>query len=100
MSRIKIKATPAMGTNQIQLPHTDQLTPNSWNVIYYFNDTDGDTIIYNERTNNIDQRNHLLSKDLWTIKQRVSPKKGRAVAFKGDMFHRVPLIQNMNLVLF
>ena len=87
MSRIKIKATPAMGTNQIQLPHTDQLTPNSWNIIYYFNDTDGDTVIYNERANSVDQEEFLLSKDVWTIKQRVSPKKGRAVAFKGDLFH-------------
>ncbi len=87
MSRIKIKATPAMGTNQIQLPHCDQITPNSWNIIYYFNHTDGDTVIYNERTNNIDQRDYLLSRDVWTIKQRVSPKKGRAVAFKGDLFH-------------
>ena len=87
MSRIKIKATPVMGTNQIQLPHIDQVTPNSWNIIYYFNDTDGDTVIYNERAKSEDQKNFLLSKDVWTIKQRVSPKKGRAVAFKGDLFH-------------
>ena len=87
LTRIKIKATPAMGINQIQLPHIDQFYPNSWNIIYYFNDTDGDTVIYNERANSVDQERFLLSKDVWTIKQRVSPKKGRAVAFKGDLFH-------------
>ncbi len=87
MSRIRIKAYPAIGTNQIQLPHVDQLTPNTWNVIYYFNDSDGDTVIYNERSKSVDQMEYLLSKDVWTIKQRVSPKKGRAVAFKGDLFH-------------
>lgn len=29
----------------------------------------------------------MVSKDTWTEKQRVTPKKGRAVAFKGDLFH-------------
>ena len=94
MTRIKIKATPAMGINQIQLPHIDQFTPNSWNIIYYFNDTDGDTVIYNERAKSVDQMEYLLSKDVWTIKQRVSPKKGRAVAFKSDLFHSASCSKN------
>ena len=87
LERVRINAIPAMGTNNIRLPHMDQVTPNTWNVIYYFNDTDGDTVIYNERAKSVDQRDFLLSRDVWTIKQRVSPKKGRAVAFKGDLFH-------------
>ena len=28
-----------------------------------------------------------LSKNIWNIKKRVTPKKGRAVAFKSDLFH-------------
>jgi len=94
ISRIRIKAYPAIGTNQIQLPHVDQVTPNTWNVIYYFNDTDGDTVIYNERAKSVDQMEYLLSKDVWTIKQRVSPKKGRAVAFKGDLMHSASYPKN------
>ena len=87
LKRMRINAIPAMGNNNIRFPHIDYIPPNFWNVIYYFNDTDGDTVIYNERSNSDDQTEFLLSKDVWTIKQRVSPKKGRAVAFKGDLFH-------------
>jgi len=85
--RMRINAIPAMGNNDIRFPHVDCMRPNTWNVIYYFNDTDGDTVIYNERAKSIDQRDSILSEDVWTVKQRVSPKKGRAVAFKGDLFH-------------
>ena len=85
--RMRINAVPAMGSNQVQMPHIDSYVPNSWNVIYYLNDTDGDTIIYNERTQDAFEYLAMVSKDTWTEKQRVTPKKGRAVAFKGDLFH-------------
>jgi len=85
--RMRINSVPAMGSNQVQMPHVDSFIPNCWNIIYYLNDTDGDTIIYNERTQNSSEFISFLSKDTWTEKQRVTPKKGRAVAFKGDLFH-------------
>jgi hypothetical protein len=69
------------------MPHIDSYVPNSWNVIYYLNDTDGDTIIYNERTQDAFEYPAMVDKDAWTEKQRITPKKGRAVAFKGDLFH-------------
>ena len=94
LKRMRINAIPAMGNNDIRFPHVDYIRPNFWNVIYYFNDTDGDTVIYNERSNSVDQHDFLLSKDVWTIKQRVSPKKGRAVAFKGDLFHSASCPKN------
>jgi hypothetical protein len=50
-----------------------------WVVVYYVNDTDGDTIIFNET--------YGSKFDKLTVKQRVSPKKGRAVAFPGKYFH-------------
>mgnify|MGYP001315877804 FL=1 len=87
LMRMRVRVTPAMGTNQIQLPHIDCLTSNTWNIIYYLNDTDGDTVIYNERSKDLNESKLILSKDVWTIKNRVTPKKGRAVAFKGDLFH-------------
>ena len=87
LMRVRVRATPAMEENIIQLPHIDYLTPNTWNIVYYLNDTDGDTVIYNERSSDPHECESLLLKDVWTIKQRVSPKKGRAVAFKGDLFH-------------
>jgi len=85
--RMRINAVPVMGTNLIQLPHVDNHYPTSWNIIYYLNDTDGDTIIYNEKAHNEEEVIHMTYKDDWTIKKRISPKKGRAVAFKGNLFH-------------
>tara|TARA_Y100000289_G_C3880128_1_gene128196 strand:+ start:64 stop:750 length:687 start_codon:yes stop_codon:yes gene_type:complete len=87
LMRLRLRVTPAMGTNQIQLPHIDLFYPNSWNIIYYLNDTDGDTVIYDERSGDRNEMDLILSKNIWNIKKRVTPKKGRAVAFKGDLFH-------------
>ena len=46
-------------------------------VLYYVIDSDGDTILYNERTESIS----------YTEKQRVSPKQGRVVIFEGGQYH-------------
>ena len=53
---------------------------NMWAIIYYVNESDGDTIIYNEKE---------VFKDTskYTIRQKISPKKGRMVFIKGDLFH-------------
>ena len=46
-------------------------------VLYYVVSSDGDTIIYNERTES----------DTYTVKQRVTPKQGRVVIFDGEQYH-------------
>ena len=52
----------------------------TWSIIYYMSESDGDTIIYNETEEYKD-----LSK--YTIKKRISPKKGRIIFMRGDLFH-------------
>ena len=71
----------------MQLPHVDSYFKNAWNVIYYIDDSNGDTVIYNERASERHEYMSLVQQDQWTVKERVSPKKGRAVAMKGDLFH-------------
>tara|TARA_B100001287_G_scaffold254830_1_gene238522 strand:- start:338 stop:931 length:594 start_codon:yes stop_codon:yes gene_type:complete len=46
-------------------------------VLYYVVTSDGDTVIYNERTES----------DTYTVKQKVSPKQGRVVIFDGGLYH-------------
>ena len=50
-------------------------------AIYYVNDSDGDTIIFNETDIN------TLQESL-TIKQIISPKKGRLIVFDGNILHK------------
>lgn len=81
---------------QLQLPvpskekygsvHVDSHMDRPYKVcLYYVNDTDGDTIIFNERSTNTtteDIKNGKL-----TERMRVSPKRGRMIIFDGDIYH-------------
>ena len=72
--------TPKFPHRDIDIDDNNFLENNFWAIIYYVNDSDGDTIIYNET-----EKLEDLSK--YTIKQRISPKKGRIVFIKGHLFH-------------
>ena len=63
-------------------------------VLYYVITSDGDTIIYNQRTES----------DVYTVKQKVTPKQGRVVIFDGGLYHtaqqafrQIRCIANYNL---
>jgi hypothetical protein len=58
--------------------HIDTKVPH-WVLIYYVQDSDGDTIIFDQAVG--------TEFDQLTIKQRVTPKQGRAVIFNGKYFH-------------
>jgi|TARA_B100000073_G_scaffold230933_1_gene192806 hypothetical protein len=85
--RMRVNCVPAWHSNQVQLPHVDSYHFEAWNVIYYIDDSNGDTIIYDERTRDHQEYLKIATRDMYTVKTAVSPKKGRAVAIKGDLFH-------------
>jgi len=62
--------------NSMHDPHQDFTYPHYASILY-INDSDGDTVIYNE-TKFCEQ---------FTEKQRISPKKNRLVIFNGLYFH-------------
>lgn len=65
-------------------PHVDlagaEIPPNAYTILYYVNDSDGDTFFFNERYTGIPIKN-------LTIRKQVPPKKGRCVIFNANIFH-------------
>ncbi len=58
-------------------PHVDLHEPH-WVVIYYVNDSDGDTLIFDKT---------FPDKENAVVVESVSPRKGRAVLFDGRHYH-------------
>ena len=61
----------------VDTPHIDIDRRKHLVALYYVCDSDGDTIIYNER----------VESETYTIKRRVTPKQGRVVIFDGTLYH-------------
>ena len=61
------------------IPHVDLPAEKDYTTaIYYVTNTDGDTILFNEKNGH---------QGPLTVKERISPKKGRIVLFDGDTLH-------------
>ena len=72
------------------IPHVDRV-PSQYNpihkiCIYYVNDVDGETIIFNNTTDDTKPEEALNIDNLTPIK-KVSPKKGRCLIIDGDRYH-------------
>ena len=61
---------------KVDTPHIDT-DDKHFVMLYYVCDSDGDTIIYNEK---------VESKE-YTVKKSVTPKQGRVVLFDGGLYH-------------
>ena len=69
---------PVNTDGTIDSPHIDIIGSIDYIVaLYYVCDSDGDTVIYNER----------ITSEKYTVKQRVTPKQGRIVIFDGGLYH-------------
>jgi hypothetical protein len=76
-------------TLEHHMPHIDSFFPH-WNAIYYVNDSDGDTVIFNETNDTYDagQDDVLrIKENKFTIKKRITPKKGKVLIFPGKYYH-------------
>jgi hypothetical protein len=69
------KGGPSAGYNT---PHIDVPDPNYKSLVYYVIDSDGDTVIFNERFDR---------KEALTVRKRVSPARGKAVVFDSNTWH-------------
>lgn len=70
---------------KINPPHVDIFDNLNqlWTIIYYINDSDGDTFIFNERR----QREEENYPNKLTLNTRVTPKKGTCVMFPTSHIH-------------
>ena len=68
---------PIKERGEPDLPHVDIMDKIHLVGLYYVVDSDGDTVIYNERKES----------KTYTIKERVTPKQGRIVIFDGGLYH-------------
>ena len=80
--RIRLALTTSVGKEVQHLPHVDEDKPHKV-LLYYVNDSDGDTFMFNEMYSSENQKS-LLN---FTLKQRVEPKKNRAIIFDGLTYH-------------
>lgn len=84
LHRIKINhqaPIPNFTTDNYNIPHSDDANPLLWSLIYYVNDSDGDTVMFNERYN----YDWAIKK--LTIAERVTPEAGKAILFPASQFH-------------
>jgi hypothetical protein len=96
----KVNVTPQMiiqARSFMHMPLADKLRKEYDNIhvdygrdhlvcLYYVNDTDGDTILFDKTFNDVNPQSDFSQVD-WKIIKRVSPKKGRAVLFDGRRYH-------------
>lgn len=84
--RIKVNLCQKVWCDNVdahQTPHVDFREPH-WSMIYYVDNSDGDTFIFDQRAYLNCEYEEIKT---LTLKQRISPKKGRCLIFKGDQFH-------------
>jgi len=91
-------------TRDHHLPHIDSLYEH-WNAIYYVNDSDGDTVIFEETNETFDSNDlDYIENHTFTPLHRVTPKKGKLLVFNGKYYHassfcqqsRHRIVLNMN----
>lgn len=87
-ARFNLTQKNTSSTREYHLPHIDSEYPH-WIAIYYVNDSDGDTHIFEEKTSDFDHAldiETMLNMD-FHVKQKVTPKKGRVLVFDGRYYH-------------
>lgn len=70
--------------NGLNYPHVDFHNPH-YTFLYYVNDSDGDTFIFNEKVDH-NATEHTMPKKL-TLMNRFKPKRGHAIMFNGLLYH-------------
>ena len=79
--RSRLDMTVNRGNSIILDPHVDVLYPHISSILY-INDSDGNTIIYNQKYNDYDKFNQQL-----TVQKEIEPRANRLLIFDGMYIH-------------
>ncbi len=79
--RVRIALNTFTGVETQHNAHVDMEDPHKV-LLYYVNDSDGDTIMYQEMF-----EEGKPKPSIFTVKQRIAPKRNRAVVFDGLRYH-------------
>ena len=80
-------------TDPWHMPHIDTWWPH-YNAIYYVNDCDGDTVIFNESDPEYKRDLSIIERNEFTVQHRVTPEKGKIVIFPGHYYHASSFTKN------
>jgi len=75
--RCRVDMTVANGEKVLHPPHIDIEGQKNTTTIYYVSDSDGETVVYNEKEE---------CKE-YTVMETVMPKKNRLIIFDGEQYH-------------
>jgi hypothetical protein len=80
----------AKPTLKYDIPHVDikDISKNMYTLIYYVNNSDGETILYDQTCRGSNYDHEILSK--LTCLERVSPRKNRLLIFNANQLHSAP----------
>ena len=84
--RCRMDMTVNRGQSYLNEPHVDLTTPHT-TTIFYVNDSDGNTVIYNEMYDMPPNVPYLNMHKKLTIKQEIQPKANRLLIFNGLHMH-------------
>ena len=79
--RSRLDMTVNRGNSIVLDPHIDNLFPHISSILY-INDSDGNTIIYNQKYNDYDKFNQQL-----TVQKEIEPRANRLLIFDGMYIH-------------
>jgi hypothetical protein len=74
---MNIRSSGEYDYNTPHLDFPDDFKNKHYTVLYYVNNSDGDTVIFNETRRSSE----------YTIQKRISPEKGKLCIFDGEQFH-------------
>lgn len=89
--RMRANLTLPNTTSKLEwhMPHIDSFFEH-YNAIYYVNDSDGDTVIFNETNDDYSSGQDdiiRIQQNNFTVKEKIAPKQGRVVVFPGKYYH-------------